>query len=448
MTRFRLAAAGDAILTRSLRDAADSATADLLDPVWSADAGVVNLEVLLHDYDGPPAAQSGGTYMRAPPAVADDLRWAGFDLFAAATNHAGDYSTRGMLDTLEAVESRNIPTAGLGRNLAAAREPVYTDTSAGRVGLVAACSTITPGTVAGRQRPDIRGRPGIAPLRLETELRVSESELETLRTIAERTGVTAERERRREEGFPVPADDEDGFAFPNPDGEDIQFAVGGEVAATERSLTEEDRDAYLASVSEAARQADWTVASIHSHEGEGALINDDSVPGWLEELARDAVDAGADALVVHGPHVLRGIEVYEGAPVFYSLGDFVMGNETVTKLPADIYERYDLDPLTATPAELFDARVFDDDGDRVGFLSDPAYWRTVLPVCTFDDEGITRIECHPVSLGYENERPDRGMPQPADGEEATAILENLRRLSVPYGTELLIEDGVGVIDAG
>lgn len=447
MTGFTLAAAGDAILTRSLRGAMDDETAAMFDPIREADAGVVNLEVLLHDYDGPPAANSGGTYMRAPPSVADDLTWAGFDLFAAATNHAGDYSTRGMLDTLEALESRNIPNAGLGRNLANAREPAYTDTPAGRVGLVAACSSITPGTVAGRQRPDIRGRPGIAPLRLDTELLVRESDIERLEEIADRTGALAPREKRREEGFLVPGADKEGFSFPNPAGNNVQFVpVEDGEERVERTPKEEDCDAYLDAIREATRQADWVVGSVHSHEGEGAIGNDESVPAWLEELARDAVDAGADAVVVHGPHVLRGIEVYEGAPLFYSLGDFVMGNETVTKLPADIYERYDLDPLTTSPSELFDARVFDEDGERVGFLSDAAYWQTVLPICQFDDDGLSHIECQPVSLGYEEERPDRGMPRPAAGEEAVEILENLATLSEPYGTEIVIEDGVGVID--
>jgi poly-gamma-glutamate capsule biosynthesis protein CapA/YwtB (metallophosphatase superfamily) len=450
MTEFSLAAAGDAIITRSLRAAADNETAAMFDPVRRADAGVVNLEVLLHDYDGPPAANSGGAYMRAAPAVADDLTWAGFDLFAAATNHAGDYSTRGMLDTLEALERRNIPSAGLGRNLRKAREPAYTDTPAGRVGLVAACSTIVSGTIAGRQRPDIRGRPGIAPLRLETALKVTESDLETVEDIADRVGALAERERRREEGYPIPSDHAEGFAFPTPSGDTLQFVPteDGEQPRVERTVRDGDSEAYLNTVREATRQADWVVASIHSHEGDGGLINDDSVPTWLEELSRDAVDAGADAVVVHGPHVLRGVEVYDGAPVFYSLGDFVMGNETITKLPADIYERYDLDPLTSSPSDLFDERVFDEDGQRVGFLSKPEYWRTVLPVCQFGKDGLQRIECHPLSLGYEQERPDRGMPRPAEGDEVSAILENLAALSEPYGTEISIENGVGVVEVG
>jgi hypothetical protein len=40
----------------------------------------------------------------------------------------------------------------------------------------------------------------------------------------------------------------------------------------------------------------------------------------------------------HGPHVLRGIEIFKGKPVFYSLGDFIFQNETLLRLPAENYE--------------------------------------------------------------------------------------------------------------
>jgi hypothetical protein len=45
--------------------------------------------------------------------------------------------------------------------------------------------------------------------------------------------------------------------------------------------------------------------------------------GELRRWARAVVDAGADAVVGHGPHVLRGIEFYRGRPIAYSLGNFV-----------------------------------------------------------------------------------------------------------------------------
>jgi hypothetical protein len=45
--------------------------------------------------------------------------------------------------------------------------------------------------------------------------------------------------------------------------------------------------------------------------------------GDLRRWARAVIDAGADAVIGHGPHVLRGIEFYRGHPIVYSLGNFL-----------------------------------------------------------------------------------------------------------------------------
>ncbi|MGI9042324.1 MAG: CapA family protein [Gemmatimonadales bacterium] len=45
--------------------------------------------------------------------------------------------------------------------------------------------------------------------------------------------------------------------------------------------------------------------------------------GDLRRWARAVIDAGADAVVGHGPHVLRGVEFYRGKPIAYSLGNFL-----------------------------------------------------------------------------------------------------------------------------
>jgi Bacterial capsule synthesis protein PGA_cap len=44
--------------------------------------------------------------------------------------------------------------------------------------------------------------------------------------------------------------------------------------------------------------------------------------GDLRRWARAVIDAGADAVIGHGPHVLRGIEFYRGRLIAYSLGNF------------------------------------------------------------------------------------------------------------------------------
>jgi capsule synthesis protein PGA_cap len=83
-------------------------------------------------------------------------------------------------------------------------------------------------------------------------------------------------------------------------------------------------------VAGAARRADIVVVMMHAGaEGSGAL----HVPhgrehafgenrGETRRFARTMVDAGADAVLGSGPHVLRGIECRRGRPIAYSLGNF------------------------------------------------------------------------------------------------------------------------------
>lgn len=443
-TRFTLAAAGDAIITRRLSTLDDDRLRILCDRIRQADAGVVNLEVLLHDYEGYPAAQSGGTYMRAPPWAADELLAAGFDAVVAANNHTGDYSHGGMEATMRELETRDLPYAGLGETLADARAPAFVDTAGGRVGVVAMSTSFPPGAQAGEQRPDIQGRPGLSPLGLDTHYVVPEEIYERMREVSEKLGLEAVKRRRDRLGFRVP-DPDDGFAFPNVGGGDHLTFEKGDDYRVEQRVDEDDAAAIQRQIRAADAQADWVVASVHAHEGAGGERNDDSVPKFLESFARDCIDAGADAVVGHGPHVLRGIEIYGSAPIFYSLGDFMMQNETVTKLPAEIYDSYDLDVHNALPSDLFDERVFDEDGERKGFLSDRAFWETVVPVCTYGKDGLERVELYPAELGFEESRAGRGWPRAATGGTATRILDRLAELSAPYDTDIIVKDGVGMI---
>jgi poly-gamma-glutamate synthesis protein (capsule biosynthesis protein) len=43
---------------------------------------------------------------------------------------------------------------------------------------------------------------------------------------------------------------------------------------------------------------------------------------YMREIARAAIDAGADVVVGHGPHFVLPVEVYRGRPIFYGMGNF------------------------------------------------------------------------------------------------------------------------------
>ena len=69
-------------------------------------------------------------------------------------------------------------------------------------------------------------------------------------------------------------------------------------------------------IREAGKQADVVLVSIHAHETDAG---DTKVPAmFLETFARRCVDAGADVIIGHGPHELRGIEIYKGCLLYTS----------------------------------------------------------------------------------------------------------------------------------
>jgi len=86
---FTMALTGDSIITRALSVYEEPAYLEMIEMIRGADVAFTNLEVLLHDYEVYPAHQSGGTWMRADPAMAGELAWAGFDLVSMANNHTG-----------------------------------------------------------------------------------------------------------------------------------------------------------------------------------------------------------------------------------------------------------------------------------------------------------------------------------------------------------------------
>ena len=134
------ALAGDAIITRKLSVYSEPEFLEIRDLMRDATASFVNAEMLFLDYDEPdviPASQSGGTYMRAQPALLEDLKWMGVDLVSTANNHSLDYSFGGLRSNIKWLDEAGLVFAGTGENLAEARAPHYLETPGGRVALIA-----------------------------------------------------------------------------------------------------------------------------------------------------------------------------------------------------------------------------------------------------------------------------------------------------------------------
>src|SRR5436190_17424615 len=169
---------GDSIITRKLSIHQEPEFLKLIDLVRGADVAFTNLEMLFHDYEPYPMHESGGTWMRADPALLKDLVWAGFDLVSRANNHAGDYGVAGMRLTTKYVRDAGLVQAGVGESLTEAREARFLDTPTRRVALISTTASFPDHSRASDTRGDIAPRPGVNPLRFTTTTVVSREKLD------------------------------------------------------------------------------------------------------------------------------------------------------------------------------------------------------------------------------------------------------------------------------
>src|SRR5450432_704737 len=123
-----LAAAGDVNLGRvcGQRLLADSSYDPLrgVAPIWAnADLRFVNLESALSEQHGETQSPRHGLVFTGPPVGADALARAGIGIVSTANNHAWDYASRGLLETLQNLDRAGVAHAGTGADEADAYRP-------------------------------------------------------------------------------------------------------------------------------------------------------------------------------------------------------------------------------------------------------------------------------------------------------------------------------------
>jgi poly-gamma-glutamate capsule biosynthesis protein CapA/YwtB (metallophosphatase superfamily) len=136
----------------------------------------------------------------------------------------------------------------------------------------------------------------------------------------------------------------------------------------------------------AKQQADYVIVSFHwgveqSYQANASQVRD----------GRAAVDAGADMVLSHHPHVMQGVEFYKGRLIAYSLGNFLFAYKTT-------------------------------EGRKSFVLK-----------ASLSPEGVTDVTAVPVYLG------EWGRPVVQTGSSAKSILGKLRDISAPRGTRVVIE---------
>ena len=375
-----IAAVGDMMISDPVSNRALPAAQALYQVIRDADVAFANCE-------GAIASQGtlkGGFPQTARPEILDDFKTSGFDMLSVANNHAFDLGEVGLLQEIEESKKRGFTIAGGGRNLGEATTAGIMTVKGQRVGLLAFLCAAED-----YQRPDVmaefRAQAGKSGVGLITGTRVSVP------------------------GSPIP------LLLPQ--------------ASDMRTMTE--------AVRRARSEVDVLMISFHQHwnldqppaagrGGRGQVppahtivpaelgSANNQVAEGRKVICRSAIDAGADLVVGHGPHVLNGVEMYKGKPILYSLGHFYMQILRDGKaLPA----------LQLSPSLV---RLAED-----GWYLEEHRWSAVARV--FVRRGaVTRVQILPAFMDVQKDGYPT-FPADADGQKINAALSELSR---PFDTRV------------
>lgn len=228
--------------------------------------------------------ESASTDIPAPPAPPENLaplKECGFNLCTTCGNHAHDNGVPGIVDTLELLRGLGIAVTGTGRNLDEAKTPAIVERKGVRVGLIGF------NAVGPREGWATSQKAGVSYVQILTH---------------------HEPSPRATPGLPAKV-----YTFPEPD-----------------SLA-----AMQAEIRALRNRCDILLVALHK----GMVHTHAELQMYERPLAQAAIDAGADAVIGHHAHILRGIEVYKGKPIYHNLGNFVCVTHALTPAGDNTPER-------------------------------------------------------------------------------------------------------------
>ena len=322
-----------------------------------------------------PCLASGGTPlpqarlpMRGAPEGAAAIARAGFDIISFATNHCMDWGREAFFETLEVLRDNGMSVIGAGKDLAEARKPVFTRLGETRIAFLGYNSILPQDYFATSERP------GCAPLR----------------------GLTVY--------------------------EQIEHDQPGTPARIHSYPVEEDLEDIMADVAAAKAQADLVRVSLHW----GIHF----VPAVIAQYQRIAghaiIDAGADIILGHHPHILKPIEVYKGRAIVYSMANFALE-------PPFLFAE-DLD-LCNSPRHK-ELQALNADWKRMPAKPmPPDSYKSMLLQCVIQDKQIRRVSFLPVQL---DDGSDPSVPPPGSAAFGE-IVQYMRDITADQGLDTRYE---------
>jgi poly-gamma-glutamate synthesis protein (capsule biosynthesis protein) len=415
-----IAAAGDSLTIRQWPDASrDPGFAAVVRTLSDASLALTNLEENLLEGSAPgDRSAEAPRWPHGSRPMADALRGIGFTVISCANNHAIDYGAGGMTETLAILNGAGLRAVGCGPDLPRARAAVVIGQRPRAVALMAVTTSAAAESRATAARGDINARPGVSALRYTADITADPATFARLKEAL--TGMP---------GLGTIGATELTVG-------DATIKQGPRTVVNLVADSGDERD-ILDEVKRARSIADVVVVSLHSHEPS----NQDEAPAeFVQTFARKAIDSGADLVIGHGPHQIRGIERYGRGVIYYSLGNFMFDDTQIDPQAMDVYE---------SGMDLYSVAlggILSGDARPIPVRDEPIWWEGIIPVATFERGTLTLLQVHPVDLGGDMPGETRGVPRPPAPGRATGILNRLARLSAAFGTGLRTADGIGVIE--
>lgn len=135
------------------------------------------------------------------------------------------------------------------------------------------------------------------------------------------------------------------------------------------------REEAIALVSQAANDTDLVIVNIHWGNEYEHIFNQ-----YQQEVGHYLVEAGADIIIGHHPHVVQGMEIYQGKPIFYSLGNFIfdqyfsISTQTGLALFCEVNEEKLFFTLLPFSSKQSAPTFMEDETEKNNFLKDFISW--------------------------------------------------------------------------
>jgi poly-gamma-glutamate capsule biosynthesis protein CapA/YwtB (metallophosphatase superfamily) len=413
---FSVGAVGDLIISRPLSQYAARLPgfASVLGVLRGVDVLYGNLETTVFDaryFAGAPYSWDDDWTNSSEPAVAKDLKIMGFGIVSRANNHSLDWGLEGMRETNRHLDEAGIVYAGVGEDRGLARAPQFLETPKARIALVSIASTFRPTTDALPRHGAAPGRPGLSALHVTRTIVLPAAAMQAL--------AQADCAIYSHHCHETPAAME---LF------EVKYRLG-KTFAYDFEMDPEDLAEIQKNIRSARENADLVIVSIHSHECSVGCDDPKQPRGagnFLQRLAHQAIDSGADVFVTTGNHNLGAIELYRSPlrgvrPIFYGLGNFFW-SDVQAPLPHDLYQdnRALLEAAWADPAKATDYDLTAP-LNAVSFAHDFTF-RSVIAVSRFRGNQLAELRLYPIEDGYGERLPKSGIPRLVTDQGVSAAI--------------------------